>query len=425
MKIESTTYGEQLLLEETMVRVTETVQREIRTILETCIFQIQYEIKTEHNSMEFQDIVFENNPGEWIIALNEDFDPEKMNQLLQSAAELLGVQVIAGISLEKTELSSLNEAYRESLDALKYRFFYEDGETCIYYLPSNERKPSDKDNNESFIQSLMCWVDQWLDSPVANRLPDQLENILDIKSNMNINDVYRCYHDLIFVLKMKLWNRNEHTAFQMLDGVRLSEGKEHRSLKELQELMHQVLRELTDVLRHEGSEHNPLISKAKQYIKNRYNTNISLEQICEEVNVSKSYFSYLYKKETGLSIWDYLTEYRIEKAKELLLETNLKNYEIAIEIGYENPSYFTKMFKKLTGVGPQEYRAKGENSRFRDSLYMHVQSFLMSLLISKESLKSVTQLSHLENQCKATCRQAYASLLNSQLAKIEKHRFVW
>ncbi|OPH49328.1 hypothetical protein BC351_37265 [Paenibacillus ferrarius] len=361
MKTESMTYSEQLRLEENMARFTEAVPSEIRTTLERCLFQIHHERSTKQGTIEFHDIVFENVPGEWIFALNKDFNLAKVKELLQSVAELLGVQVIIGISHVKTAISGLHEAYRESLDALKIRFFYEDGQSLVYVLSVQERKLSNKDNNEAFIQSLFGIVDQWLDFPAANRLSDQLESVLDIKLNMKIDDVYRRCHDLIFVLKMKLWNRNEHAAFQMLDGVRLSEGKEHRSLKELQEFMFQILQELSGILRNEGTEHNPLISKAKQYIKERYHTNLSLEQICEAVAVSKSYFSYLFKKETGLSIWDYLTEYRIERAKALLLETKLKNYEIALEIGYENPSYFTKMFKKLNGIGPQEYRTQRGN----------------------------------------------------------------
>ncbi|OMF34568.1 hypothetical protein BK133_12275 [Paenibacillus sp. FSL H8-0548] len=106
----------------------------------------------------------------------------------------------------------------------------------------------------------------------------------------------------------------------------------------------------------ERGDQNPLIQQAKQYMMDHFNTDLSLEQICEKVNVSKNYFSTLFKKETGKNVWDFLSEYRTERAKELLVSTHLKNYEIALEIGYENPSYFTKTFKKWVGIGPQEYR---------------------------------------------------------------------
>lgn len=106
----------------------------------------------------------------------------------------------------------------------------------------------------------------------------------------------------------------------------------------------------------ERGDQKPLIQQAKQYMMDHFNRDLSLEQICEHVNVSKNYFSTLFKKETGMNVWDFLSEYRMERAKELLVSTYLKNYEIALEIGYENPSYFTKTFKKWVGIGPQEYR---------------------------------------------------------------------
>ena len=103
-------------------------------------------------------------------------------------------------------------------------------------------------------------------------------------------------------------------------------------------------------------ENNRLIQKAKEYINKNYDKNITLETICDSISVSKNYFCYLFKKVMGISIWDYLTHMRVEKAKELLKQTDLKNYEISYKVGYENPSYFTKTFKKLTGLTPQEFR---------------------------------------------------------------------
>lgn len=107
---------------------------------------------------------------------------------------------------------------------------------------------------------------------------------------------------------------------------------------------------------YDSGTNNPIIWRAQEYIREHYNKNITLENICDVVNVSKNYFSALYKRETGMNIWDYVTEVRIEQAKQLLLSTNLKNYAISMEIGYENPSYFAKTFKKRTGVNPQEFR---------------------------------------------------------------------
>lgn len=107
-----------------------------------------------------------------------------------------------------------------------------------------------------------------------------------------------------------------------------------------------------------GEVENRLVLKVKEYVRTHYNRDISLEEICDVVSMSKNYFCNFFKKETGENIWDYLTRVRIQKAKELLDKTNLKNYEISFKVGYENPSYFSKIFKEYTGVTPYEYRMK-------------------------------------------------------------------
>lgn len=98
------------------------------------------------------------------------------------------------------------------------------------------------------------------------------------------------------------------------------------------------------------------VQKVKHFIERNYNRNLTMEDICCETGVSKNYLSNLFKKETGVNIWDYVTHVRMETAKRLLRTTAMRNYEIAYEVGYENPSYFTKVFKKSTGMMPQEYR---------------------------------------------------------------------
>jgi two-component system, response regulator YesN len=72
--------------------------------------------------------------------------------------------------------------------------------------------------------------------------------------------------------------------------------------------------------------------------------------------MSACYFSVIFKKETGITYINYLTNIRVEKAKDLLLNSDLKVYEVAYEVGYDNPTYFSTLFKKLTGISPFDYK---------------------------------------------------------------------
>lgn len=98
------------------------------------------------------------------------------------------------------------------------------------------------------------------------------------------------------------------------------------------------------------------IEKLKQYVRENYNSGIPLEFAAGFLNVGKNYFCSIFKKEEGRTFYDYLIDMRLEKAKELLRNTNLKIYEIAESVGYTNFNYFTTLFKKVIGVSPNEYR---------------------------------------------------------------------
>lgn len=99
-----------------------------------------------------------------------------------------------------------------------------------------------------------------------------------------------------------------------------------------------------------------LVTECIHLIEKRYSENLSLEEICQKISVSKNYFCYLFKREMGVSIWNYLTNVRLQHAKKLLEETELRSYEIAFQVGYDNPSYFSKIFKKYENMTPNEYR---------------------------------------------------------------------
>ena len=106
-----------------------------------------------------------------------------------------------------------------------------------------------------------------------------------------------------------------------------------------------------------------IVYKAEEYVRSNYaNEGLSLDDICEALGVSNSYFSTIFKKETGKSFVGYLTDYRMERASRLLIETNEKSYIIARSVGYTDPNYFSYVFKRKFGVSPSKYRTEHTES---------------------------------------------------------------
>jgi len=103
-------------------------------------------------------------------------------------------------------------------------------------------------------------------------------------------------------------------------------------------------------------ERNSVIEAAKEYIHDHYETDMTLVSIAEQVRVSPTYLSSLFSKYEQCGFVDYLSKYRIEQSKMYLHDTSLKTYEVAYKVGFRDEKYYSKVFKKLTGMSPSEYR---------------------------------------------------------------------
>jgi two-component system response regulator YesN len=130
------------------------------------------------------------------------------------------------------------------------------------------------------------------------------------------------------------------------------------SLPEAREHFQEAVREIRDYLRHQKRNATATrMERARTVIESRYTEpGLSLQDICEEVFLSVSQFSVLFKEHTGKTFVEYLTDYRIERARELLAGTDLRAYEVAERVGYGDPRYFGHVFKKATGMTSSEYR---------------------------------------------------------------------
>ena len=111
------------------------------------------------------------------------------------------------------------------------------------------------------------------------------------------------------------------------------------------------------VVQQENAE-PPVITKAKEYIRTHQTEELRLGQVAKAVNTSTFYFCKMFKKVAGVNFTDYLSRVRIEKSKELLLNPNLRISEIAYEVGFQSLTHFNRVFKRILGQSPTDYRTK-------------------------------------------------------------------
>ncbi len=224
-------------------------------------------------------------------------------------------------------LSDFIKLIEENSDEIEYSYFvYKNSIYIIFYV--NTKLCNDYDNVFEFISNK---TDLFIEQKIAVYIMKTIDEIWKLREHA----------DLVKKILDNSDNYKEAKKYYIEDDERLK----------------QVLNgDISD-----GKSNTTVIKLAKDYIINNYNKNISLKDVADEVFLSQNYLSELFKREMGEGFYDFLSKYRITKAKEILLTTNLKVYEIAQMVGYNDSITFGRAFKKITGVTPNSFRNNRSN----------------------------------------------------------------
>lgn len=143
----------------------------------------------------------------------------------------------------------------------------------------------------------------------------------------------------------------EHDIFDQIETAGSLSQLQKDIFSSVNYYIEQLLSTLTD-------RDDRIIRQAKEYIKSNYNDSISLDDIAAHVFLHANYFSSLFKAKTGTTYRQYLRKFRVEKAKQFMLETDMRVYEIAQAVGYNDSAHFVRAFKEVTGVSPSQFKEK-------------------------------------------------------------------
>ena len=141
--------------------------------------------------------------------------------------------------------------------------------------------------------------------------------------------------------------------------TRVMSSRQHSSVVKLLSIFAEHLSMVSNQIAvQEQNTEPPIITRAKQFIVEHQSEELSLDDVAKSVHTSKFYFCKMFKKGTGINFTDYLSRVRTERAKNLLLNRNLRVSEIAYEVGFQSLTHFNRVFKRILGRSPTDYRGQ-------------------------------------------------------------------
>ncbi|MCM3747828.1 response regulator [Paenibacillus pasadenensis] len=284
-------------------------------------------------------------------------------RISSSLQELLGLSVSIGVSLPALHLSSLGQQLEEARSALNRKRFY--GRKTISWHSDEAPKPGFA--LDSSVQHTLELLSELLDQNRFNRVLPALKETLNeagTKMLWSEKESKAFALEAVFLLQ-RTFRRLSAATGDRGDNAAAPDGHSpHEEISRQPTFQHladwllaraeRIVSE-AELLQHPYSE---TIRKVCDYVKRHYADGASLQQAADYVHLNKNYLSELFKKETGSSYNDYVTLVRIEKIKTLLLEGKAPVGQLPEMVGYPDGSYLSKVFKKVTGMTPLEFKRK-------------------------------------------------------------------
>lgn len=271
---------------------------------------------------------------------------------------MMGATVTVGIGQICDNIFELVKSYQSAKEALSYRVLYGSNQAINLKEIAPQRTMTEDMSEASDMSNMFKMICLGSDEDITKAVEAYMEhNFMKPKS-------LEKYHVAVMELISELYHfmeNNQLDTGSMPGGI----GEMYSELINLEpQILKKWLLRFSFTLHDKmadarNNSKKSLIDKAKDYVHTNYQKeDLGLDDICRELGVSNSYFSSMFKKETGDSFVGYLTEYRMEKAARLLVETGEKSYMIAQSVGYADPNYFSYVFKRHYGVSPSKYRTE-------------------------------------------------------------------
>lgn len=309
-----------------------------------------------------------------LMADNEEQMSERVKELSKDLEEIMKnystIAYFGGIGQPVARLRELEESFREAERALAARFTMELNRIISVEDIRMAQNVDTLDDIEitSFgeIEKTRTMLEKFLN----NGAEDEIDEFVDVYINElpeeNPKSVLMRQYIIMdaYIVMMSFCEKIEGIEGEMqAQSEELKNSmKTIQTLEEIKNYIRMLLKKIIGVRDTiSGRRYSDIIEIAKDQIRKTYMSDeISLNTIAAEVGMSPSYFSSIFSKEMGKTFVEYLTEIRMDRAKELLMCSSMKTSEIGYEVGYKDPHYFSYIFKKTQNCTPKEFRARGK-----------------------------------------------------------------
>lgn len=296
-------------------------------------------------------ILLNNNPE-----INLDTFGTHMRHIIEKS---LNLQLTLGIGRACKELSQLKTSFREANETLKYRYAFGSGRTFCYEDVCLNNGGTEEILTEDMLHKFAFYVKSGMVSDAEKFLDELFEKMkhTGLSRDYTMGITLKLLMEVLPVLT-ELRGDESDAHREISDTVTLIMNENNMSL-----LQHLFMRKIMDlasqVNEKVSSKEKDIASKVQQYLNDHYNDEeLTLAGVAGKYYVNSSYLSRIFKEKTGKSFRTTLFEIRMENAKRLFCQTDLKAYEVAECVGIKDPHYFSVCFKKFTGESINEYRAK-------------------------------------------------------------------
>ncbi|MHA6481764.1 response regulator [Paenibacillus sp. strain BS8-2] len=310
-------------------------------------------------------VIFRASLDQYLAVLNDSGPAspiEIAEKICRNIERYTKFTVSIGVGSRVGEVSELPDSYRQAQQALSHHLFTE-GNTAIMYEdinPHGSQEPLALEYKDELLLALR--------SGNVGRTADILsaisESLQKMVSRQNPIYLLSLYDELAASAIRTFYEMVPYSDIQpLVQNFKSAQGSPGLSLASLQRQLVTLCTEgATLVHKNSLSEGQKVVYKAIEYMKSRLSEDLAVGECAAHVHLSASYFASLFKQVTGVTVTQYMTSERIQKAKLLLVE-GAQVQEVATAVGYEERRYFSDVFKKITGQTPSEFRASYHSDR--------------------------------------------------------------